>query len=510
MASEKEFAAEKASIHNVEESMDLSRLYGGQFEGVSLPAKGTPEREKMEKKLKLKLDIAILPLVILMYIMNYLDRNNIAAAKLGSLVEDLHLTSTQYSTCVSILFVGYISMQIPSNLILEKVGRPALYLPCAMAIWGVLSTLTSVVHNYHGLLVIRLLIGFAEAAFYPGVMFYLSCWYTRFEIAKRSALFVVGSWLSGAFSGLIAYAVLEYLDGVRGLADWRWLFLIEGVITVAIALIAIPILPNLPATTRWLSKEERLLAVVRMVEDVGQRDDDQGPNSEQETAEVLPQSKFRSALVGFTMSVRDPKVLNFLQMMFCFAGTAGINTVFPSIVKSLGFNRTNTLLLTAPPWLVVAITSVINSFHSDKTGERYWHMMWGPCLSLVGFVIGISTTKTAPRYVAMILLLQIYNSWALGFAWLSNSVPRPPIKRAAAVACVNIGGNIPNIFVPYLFYSTASPHFYVGFAVCIVFAFLGMLGATTLRIQLRRLNKKLEDGHTVDGLDGSTGFRFTL
>ncbi|KAK9237053.1 major facilitator superfamily domain-containing protein [Lipomyces kononenkoae] len=462
----------------------------------------------MEKRLKLKIDIAILPAVILMYIMNYLDRNNIAAAKLGTMIEDLHLTSTQYSTCVSILFVGYISMQIPSNLILEKVGRPGLYLPSAMTIWGILSTLTCVVKSYQGLLVIRLLIGFAEAAFYPGVMFYLSCWYTKFEIAKRAAIFVVGSWLSGAFSGLIAYGVLTYLDGVHGLAAWRWLFLIEGVITIGIALTSMLVLPNLPATTRWLSKEERLLAIVRMIEDVGTRDDDAAPNSELETVDVLPQSKFRSAMVGFTMAVRDPKVLNFLQMMFCFATTAGINTVFPTIVNSLGFDRPKTLLLTAPPWLLVAITSVINSFHSDKTGERYWHMMWGPCLSLVGFVIGISTTKTAPRYVAMMLLLQIYNSWSLGFAWLSNSVPRPPIKRAAAVAAVNIGGNIPNIFVPYLFYSTASPNFYVGFAVCIVFAFLGMTGATTLRWQLSRLNKKLAAGETVDGLDGNTGFRF--
>ncbi|KAK9245696.1 major facilitator superfamily domain-containing protein [Lipomyces tetrasporus] len=460
----------------------------------------------MERKLKLRIDMSILPIVIAMYMLNYLDRNNIAAAKLGSLVEDLNLTGTQYSSCVSILFVSYTLMQIPSNLILEKVGHPSIYLPAAMTIWGLLSMLTAIVTGYRELLWIRFLIGFAEAAFYPGTVFYMSCWYTKYEIAKRSAIFVCGSWISGAFSGLVAYGVLENLDGTLGLSAWRWLFLIEGTITVAVALIAMPILPNLPATTRWLSKEERLLGVLRMIEDVGQQDEDSAAAPLSSTRK--PSSKFESAMAGFMMAVKDRKVLIILQMMFSLAMTGGINTVFPTIVDSLGFSRPKTLLLTAPPWILCSITSVINSFHSDKTGERCMHMLWGPCLALLGFLICVVTTSTFLRYIAMLFLLQIYNSWSLGFAWMATTVPRPPIKRAAAVAFVNIGGNIPNIIVPFLFYQGSEPKFYLGFGVCALFAILGMLGALALRAQLRRLNVKLERGGKVDGLDGSTGFRF--
>ncbi|KAK9450017.1 major facilitator superfamily domain-containing protein [Limtongia smithiae] len=466
----------------------------------------------MEQALKRKIDYAILPVVIAMYMLNYLDRNNIAAAKLGSLMEDLNLTGTQYSTAVSILFIGYILMQVPSNLILAKVGHPSIYLPSAMAIWGVLSMWTTFVRGYHSLVFIRFLIGFAEAAFYPGTVFYLSCWYTKYEIAKRSAIFVCGSWISGAFSGLIAYAVLENLDGVFGLAAWRWLFLIEGTMTVSVALMAIVVLPNLPSTTTWLSMEERLLGVVRMIEDVGQQDEDavavETEEAAADDAQVVSKSKFASAMAGFMMAITDPKVLLIWVMMFSFAMMGGINTVFPSIVGSLGYSQPKTLLLTTPPWLLCSVTSVWNSFHSDRNGERYLHMVWGPILSMLGFTICLLTTETSYRYFAMLLLLQIYNSWSLGFAWMATTIPRPPVKRAAAVAFVNIGGNIPNVIAPYLFYQGAEPHYYLGFTVCALFGITGLIGATVLRNALQRMNKELARGAVIDGLDGRRGFRF--
>ncbi|KAK9465394.1 major facilitator superfamily domain-containing protein [Lipomyces arxii] len=491
---------------SIQPEIDYSTLYGGIFQNVDLPVKGTLEREEMEQKFKSKIDYAILPVVIAMYMMNYLDRNNIAAARLSTLVEDLSLTGTQYSNCLSILYVGYILMQLPSNLILEKVGHPSIYLPAAMVIWGVLSTCIAFVRGYNGLVFNRFLIGFAEAAFYPGTIFYLSCWYTKYEIAKRSALFICGSWVSGAFSGFVAYGVLENLDGVYGLAAWRWLFLLEGLLTIAVALIAMWILPNLPATTTWLSKEERLLGVLRMIEDAGQQDEDVAGFS---TLDVgRSQSKMRSAFSGVMMALRDSKLYIVWPMVFSLAVTGGINSVFPTIVDSLGFGRPKTLLLTAPPWLLCAVTSVMNGIHSDRTGERYLHMLWGPALSLLGLAICILSTNTALRYVAMLLLLQIYNSWPLAFAWMASIFARPPIKRAAAVGIVNIGGNLPNIFVPYLFYQGSGPQFYLGFIVCGLFAVFGMVGATILRNVLRNLNKKLAKGAKVDGVDGSTGFRF--
>ncbi|KAK9461812.1 major facilitator superfamily domain-containing protein [Lipomyces oligophaga] len=478
-----------------------------EFDDVVLPPPGSPERIKLENRMKWKLDLTILPIIVGMFILNYLDRNNIAAAKLGTLLEDLNLSSTQYSTCVSILFVSYIILQIPSNLILSSIPRPNIYLPAVMICWGVISTSVGAAKTYGAMVGLRVLIGIFEAGFYPGVIYYLSCWYTSKELAKRSAIFVLGSYLSGAFSGLISYAVLENMDGVHGRAAWRWLFIIEGVATIGFSILAMPILPSLPQNTKWLSKQERLLGVVRLLEDI-QLASEPGMSRENTIDTLATLSEWQKLRMGFKDAVTDDKVIMFFCTMFCVCGTASINTVFPTIVESLGYARAETLLLTAPPWILCAITCFLNAAHSDKTGERFWHMVWGPVLSMVGFIIGISTTKIAPRYVSIMILLQNYNAWGVGFAWITSTINQPAPKRAAAIAIINIGFNIPNIFMPYLYTSGMSPHFYAGFGVCICFAFVSVLGMILIRGKLIRLNKRLERGEVVDGMDGATGYRF--
>lgn len=204
--------------------------------------------------------------------LNYLDRNNIAAARLAGLEEELNLHGTQYQTAVSILFVGYLLMQVPSNLFLNKFGKPATYLSTAMVIWGIISTATAAVQSFGGLIAVRFFLGFIEAAYFPGCLFYLSCWYSRKELGFRTAMLYSGSLLSGAFSGLIAAGITEGMDGVKGLRAWRWLFIIEGGITIAVAIIAYFVLPNFPTTTPWLSEDEKTLAAWRLEEDIGEED----------------------------------------------------------------------------------------------------------------------------------------------------------------------------------------------------------------------------------------------
>lgn len=212
------------------------------------------ERARLEKVLTRKIDLRLLPMLVLIYVMNYLDRNNIAAARLAGLQDPkseggIDLTDTQYLTALSILFVGYLLMQIPSNLFLNKIGKPAIYLPTCMIGWGVISAATAGAQSYGGLIAIRFFLGFVEAAYFPGCLYFLSCWYTRKELGFRTALLYSGSLLSGAFSGLISAGITDGLDGARGMRAWRWLFIIEGVITVFIALFAYLVLPNFPRTT---------------------------------------------------------------------------------------------------------------------------------------------------------------------------------------------------------------------------------------------------------------------
>ena len=230
------------------------------------------ERAHLEKLLVAKIDLRLLPMLIIMYLMNYLDRNNIAAARLAGLEDELQLTGTQYLTALSILFVGYLLMQVPSNLFLNKIGKPALYLPAVMVVWGTISAATAAAQSYGGLIAIRFFLGFVEAAYFPGCLFFLSSWYTRKELGFRTAVLYSGSLMSGAFSGLITAGITGNLDGKRGLRAWRWLFIIEGVITIFIAFIAFFILPNFPRTTSWLTENERQLAIWRLDEDIGEDD----------------------------------------------------------------------------------------------------------------------------------------------------------------------------------------------------------------------------------------------
>jgi MFS family permease len=180
-------------------------------------------RARVEKKLKRKLDTRC-ALFVLIYIMNYLDRNNIAAARLKGLQDDLKLNNDEYATCLSILYVGYILMQVPSNIMINRIQRPSLYIAAIMLLWGLVSTLSGVVHNFAGMVAIRFFLGFVEAAFLPGALLILSKWYTRRELTTRNAILFCGNLISNAFSALIGAGVLSNMQGVLGHAAWRWLF----------------------------------------------------------------------------------------------------------------------------------------------------------------------------------------------------------------------------------------------------------------------------------------------
>ncbi|PSR80855.1 major facilitator superfamily domain-containing protein, partial [Coniella lustricola] len=258
------------------------------------------DRQRIEHSLKRKLDLRC-ALFVLIYIMNYLDRNNIAAARLKGLQTDLNLTNPQYETCLSILYVGYIIMQVPSNMFINRIPRPSLYLSAVMLLWGMLSTVTGTVTDFTGMVVVRFFLGFVEAAFLPGALLILSKWYTRRELTKRNAILFCGNLISNAFSALVGAGVLSNMQGTLGHAAWRWLFWIEGAFTMVVAISAAFILPDLPSNTRGFTDEERQVAQLRMLEDVGEADAD---------------AQGQAAAAGLMMALKDVGVW---VMMFTLA-----------------------------------------------------------------------------------------------------------------------------------------------------------------------------------------------
>ena len=288
-----EVDAEKERIENLEHVAEPQPV---------LPHVDPARRVAIEKSLKRKLD-ARCSLFVLIYIMNYLDRNNISAARLKGLQRDLDLTYNQYSTCLSILYVGYILMQVPSNMIINRIQRPSIYIAISMTLWGLISTLSGNAKNFGHMVAIRFLLGFVEAAFLPGALLILSKWYTRKELTTRNAILFCGNLISNAFSSLVAAGVLSNMEGVMGHAAWRWLFWIEGAITMFIAISAGFILPDLPTNARGFTEEERLVAQLRIIEDVGEADTDENETPWSGLLMALKDGKIYLMMLSFTAYV---------------------------------------------------------------------------------------------------------------------------------------------------------------------------------------------------------------
>ncbi|KAI1769109.1 putative MFS transporter [Hypoxylon sp. FL1150] len=383
---------EEVGEHQKEVVADAARKQGIDEDQIDLfrqfTAAGAEWHDGMTKKLMRKVDLHLLPMLVLMYMLNFLDRNNLAQARLGTLEEDLGMTGTDFNLATSILFVGYILMQLPSNLLLTRV-RPSTHLGVCMAIWGVISTAQAATQTFPALVACRFVLGFAEAPYFPGAIFLMSSWYTRSELALRIAWFYSGHSIANAFGGLLGAGVLGNLSGAHGIAGWRWLFIIEGSITVFSAVCSIFILPNYPATTRWLSPEERAYARWRLLRDAGGEADEADASSVRE---------------GVALALRDPRLYLFTLLQHASLLSQTFQYFFPSILQTLGYGSIETLLLTVPVWVLTFLASLVVTYTSGRYADRSIHVVCLIMVSAAGNIIVVSTLNTAVRFFALFLL----------------------------------------------------------------------------------------------------------
>ncbi|KAH9948350.1 MFS general substrate transporter [Amylocystis lapponica] len=402
---------------------------------------GTEAREKLERKLLLKLDMRMFILVII-YILNYVS----VAARLRGFEADLGLKGQQFATLLSILYVGYIVMQVPSNMLLNYMGKPSIHLPICMIIWGVISCLTG---DFVGALLTRFFLGFVEAAFFPGALFLISKWYKRSELGKRTAILYGGNIISNAFGSLIASGILDGMQGALGHEAWRWLFYIEGALT------------------------EIRLALRRMEEDAGVGDEFQTEDGGQ--------------VHGLWLALTDWRMWWLAVLMLSEVVALSFNAYFPTLSATLGFGGP----------------------HSDKTGERFWHMATSYFVGIIGFIISICTMNTAARYISLFLMAQSYAGLVVLYTWVSNTFPRPPSKRAVAVAFVNAFSQIGNVAGSYVWPSQWGPTYRNSYAICIATSGCAIVMGYILKLHLESLNRKLEKEEQEGGVK-EKGFRFLV
>ncbi|PVH86174.1 MFS general substrate transporter [Cadophora sp. DSE1049] len=420
-----------------------------------------------------KLDRWIMPMLWSMYWLNYLDRNAIALARLNRLEEELNLKGTEYQTCLSILFVGYLLGQIPSNMFLTRT-RPSRYMGIAMMAWAVVSALTAVVHNYTGLLLVRFFLGLTEAPYYPGAVYMLSIFYTRKEIATRIAILYTGNILATAFAGLIAAGVFHGMDHTAGLSGWQWLFILQGIVTFLVAVIGFFCLPDYPLTTRWLTQEERLLAHARMEEDtVGNKGD-------------------ASIWAGLRQAVSDPVVWLFAAMAHMHLAANGFKNFFPTVVETLDFGRTITLVLTCPPYLIAGASTILVSWLSGKFNERTWHITASKSVAIVGFVIAATSKPIGVRYFAMVVFcIGTYAVNSLILGWVGSTCGQTKEKKAAAIGIVSTIMNASFIWTPYLWPKSDAPQYGIAMYSSAGFSAATAIIAWIVKIIMKRRNAKL-------------------
>ncbi|KAG6332103.1 hypothetical protein ID866_6983 [Astraeus odoratus] len=267
------------------------------------------------------------------------------------------------------------------------------------------------------------------------------------------------------------------MEGVLGISAWRWLFFIEGSVTIFIAFIPMCLLPDYPNNTSWLTAEERHLAQVRVAKAMGEADID---SSEAKIYE------------GLILAIKDPKVYLFILLVFSESLGESLSNFFPIFTSTLGYSTAVTLLIAAPLWVIPAITGLFNAWHADRTGERFFHLTvwWG--IPIVGCIVTSSTMATAPRYFSLYLMTIGYTGNPVSTVWAANTFPRPPSKRAVAVALVNGVGATGSVVGLYIWRANWGPQYRQTMLITSCSYAFAISVAFIIRRLLIRENKRME------------------
>ncbi|KAL4069101.1 MFS general substrate transporter [Scleroderma citrinum] len=427
------------------------------------------KRRQIEKHLLRKLDLRVIFLVVL-YVMNNMNRSNVAAARIKGLEEDLHLTGQQFNSLMSIL-------------------RPSMYLSLCAASWGILSIGTGAAQNFQAALAFRFFLGFTEAVFPPAIIFILSRWYKRDELGLRMAYFMCGSSISKVVGSLVASGIIAMMDGVLGIAAWRWLFFLEGAATCLLAVPAFYLVPDFPTSpVSWLTVEERMLAQTRMIEDVHGLE-----------LTSMKQSGLIEALTDWSVWWLAI-ALTILNVALSFGD------FMPTLAATMGYNEAITLLLCAPPWILGVITSILIMRHSDATRDRFWHIFGPVSSAFAGFVVASLTMNTFLRYLSLFFMTQSTVTYTILLAWVSNSIPESASKRAVALAVVSSVAGLGDIGAPYIWPSAWGPTYSKSYTICILSFIVTTLMLWVHRLRLVWLNKTAEMREYALGLP--RGFRY--
>ena len=405
----------------------------------------TPQFEEATYK---KVASRLIPFLFLCYIVAFLDRVNVGFAKL-QMASDLKFSDAVYGVGAGIFFIGYFIFEVPSNVILEKVGA-RVWIARIMITWGLISAAFLFTGDIHwgavaaafgwtdaqfSFYFLRFMLGVAEAGFFPGIILYLTYWFPGERRAKMVALFMTAIGVSQLIGSPVSGAIMQFMDGAHGWRGWQWLFLLEGIPSVIIGVLVLLILPDGPNSASWLTPQERDLLVARIDHDnAGKRELGGG----------------HSLMDAFKDGRVWALALVYFALAMCFYA---VGFWMPTIIQELGIDKKDLLkvgLLSMIPWGASIVAMIWWGSHSDRTGERRWHCASGLLAIMAGLLLLAIAHKSPIMSIGALTLITmgwagcVCTFWSLPTAFLSGTA------AAAGIAWINSVGNLGGYFGPDL------------------------------------------------------------
>ncbi|KAK4065835.1 uncharacterized protein Triagg1_8387 [Trichoderma aggressivum f. europaeum] len=439
-------------------------------EDADLNGESIPQLDEAEfKKILRRIDLRLIPLLSVLYLLSFLDRGNVGNANVAGLSKDLHLTGTQYNIALTMFFIPYGLFEVPSNILL-KILKPRVWIPIIMLSWGTIMTLMGIVQSYAGLVVARVFLGIAEL---------------------RMGYFYGAGALSGAFSGLLAFAI-EKMDGVGGLAGWRWIFIIEGLLTVVVAVATPFLLPNDPMSCNFLNDTEKKHVVNRLREfQQAQHDGESDPFKWEYFWQAFTDWKIWMSILVYWGNAMP--IYGWLTM-FGFASHSFIYTL-PVVIDELGYSATNAQLLTIPVYIAAVIATVTSAYFSDRLKTRSPFIIIPQLFGALGLVIVMAIPKE--RYpgavygALFIVAIGLYTTITGVVSWNANNLAgtwKRNIGLGLQISIGNLGGAVgTNIYL-----KQQAPNYWLGFGFSLGILLVASSAGMVMRVALQRINKKRE------------------
>ncbi|KAJ5809518.1 uncharacterized protein N7503_001736 [Penicillium pulvis] len=462
-------------IQRVPQDQDVEKTLPAQLEvaPVQPPAKLTPRAidPELERRVVRKLDMRVPTLMGFFYLLAFLDRSNIGNAKIAGMTEDLDLTGNRYAWLLTIFYISYTVFEFQA--LMWKLVKPHQWAAFVVFSWGLVASCQAATQNWQGMMALRFLMGAFEAGFGPGVPYLLSFFYRRHELGLRCGLFLSAAPLANTFAGALAYGITS---GHATLANWRVLFLVEGVPVCAAAILAWFFVPDSPSTAKFLTEEEKEVARARGLQQAGDADRE-GKVQWRELAMTLLDAKaWLTAFMYFSCNVSFSSLPVFL----------------PTILEEMGYSKINAQGLTAPPFFASFIVTIITPWVADRIQQRGLMIAALSLIGGVGYILCATCTTVGVRYFGVFLAAcGVFPAIANILPWVLNN-QGSDTRRGGGIVLLNVIGQCGPFLGTNVFPDSEAPRYVKGMSICAAFMVFTTFLALVLRCLLVWENKRLD------------------